>query len=168
MTNQHRQKTILLIAVAILIALNLYTFIAAYPETNTPSPGINTQGTILAKDFSAYYVGAWRLWHNPSQIYHFGALGGAEPVTAPYPEAYKYLPSFLLITSPLLTLTYQQALLTFDIVQFTLLPIMAYMLYKLLEPKHLAVTFAVMVIAIAAAVSISEWGLISKLLLAMG
>jgi hypothetical protein len=148
MTNQHRQKTILLITVAVLIALNLYTFIAAYPETNTPSPGINTQGTILAKDFSAYYVGAWRLWHNPSQIYHFGALGGAEPLTPPQPEAYKYLPSFLVIVSPLLSLDYQQALLVFDIVQFLFLPIMAYILYKLLESKHLAVTFAVMVIAL--------------------
>ena len=149
MTHQPRQtKTIFVIAVAALIALNLYTFIAAYPETYTPSPGINTSGSILAKDFSAYYVGAWRLWHNPSQIYSFGALGGAEPVTLPHPEAYKYLPSFLLVASPLLTLNYQQALLAFDIIQFMLLPAIAYMLYKLLDKKHLAVTFAVMVIAL--------------------
>ncbi len=148
MTNQQRKKIVMVIAVTILIALNLYTFIAAYPETYTPSPGINTQGTILAKDFSAYYVGAWRLWNNPSQVFHFGALGGAEPLTPPQPEAYKYLPSFLVIASPLLSLDYQQALLAFDIVQFLFLPIMACMLYKLLESKHLAVTFAVMVIAL--------------------
>jgi Glycosyltransferase family 87 len=141
-------KTILLIAATVLITLNLYTFVAAYPETYTPSPGINTQGTILAKDFSAYYVGAWRLWHNPSQIYHFGALGGAEPFTPPYPEAYKYLPSFLLFITPFLSLGYQQALLAFNILQFLLLPIMAYMLYKLLGSKHVAVTFAVMVVAL--------------------
>jgi hypothetical protein len=71
-----KPKTIFTISVIILIALNLYTFVAAYPETYTPSPGINTDGTILAKDFSAYYVGAWRLWHAPSELYHFGALGG--------------------------------------------------------------------------------------------
>jgi hypothetical protein len=141
-------KTILFIAATVLITLNLYTFIAAYPETYTPSPGINTQGTILAKDFSAYYVGAWRLWHNPSQIYHFGALGGAEPFTPPYPEAYKYLPSFLLVITPFLSLGYQQALVAFDLLQFLLLPIMAYLLYKLLCSKHIAVTFAVMVIAL--------------------
>ena len=82
MTHKPRPiKTIFIIGVAVLIALNLYTFIVAYPETYTPTPGITTSGSILAKDFSAYYVGAWRLWHNPSQIYHFGALGGAEPVT---------------------------------------------------------------------------------------
>ena len=141
-------KTILFIAATILIALNLYTFIVAYPETYTPSPGINTQGSILAKDFSAYYVGAWRFWHTPSQIYHFGALGGAEPFTPPYPQAYKYLPSFLLLISPLIPLDYQQALLVFDIIQLMLLPAMAYMLYKLLDNKHVAVTFAVMVVAL--------------------
>ena len=113
MTHQPRPTKIVLLigaAVLVLIALNLYTFTVAYPETYTPSPGISTSGNILAKDFSAYYVGAWRLWHNPSQIYHFGALGSSEPVTPPYPEAYKYLPNFLLITSPFLLLDYQQAL----------------------------------------------------------
>jgi hypothetical protein len=141
-------KAILFITATILIALNLYTFIVAYPETYTPSPGINTQGSILAKDFSAYYVGAWRFWHNPSQIYYFGTLGGAEPLTPPYPEAYKYLPSFLLLISPSISLDYQQALLVFDVIQFILLPAIAYMLYKLLDNKHVAVTFAIMVVAL--------------------
>ena len=160
MTHQPRTlQTIFIIGVAVLIALNLYTFIVAYPETYTPSPGITSSGSILAKDFSAYYVGAWRLWHNPSQIYHFGALGGAEPVTPPYPEAYKYLPSFLLVVSPLLSLDYQQALLAFDIIQFMLLPAIAYMLFKLLGNKHLAVTFAVMVIALLLPFPTANWGL---------
>jgi len=148
MTIPRRTKAIFSLSVAALIVLNLFTFAAAYPETYTPSPGINTQGTILAKDFSAYYVGAWRLWHDPSQIYHFGALGGAEPFTPPYPEAYKYLPSFLLVFTPFLSLGYQQALLAFNLLQFLLLPIIAYLLYRLLCSKHLAVTFAVMVIAL--------------------
>ena len=155
----HQTKIIFIIAVAALIALNLYTFIAAYPETYTPSPGITTSGSILAKDFSAYYVSAWRLWHNPSQIYSFGALGGAEPVTSPYPEAYKYLPSFLLFASPLLSLNYQQALLAFDIIQFMLLPAIGYMLYKILDNKHLAVTFAVLVIALLLPFPTANWGL---------
>jgi hypothetical protein len=160
MTHQPRlTKTVFLIGVVALIALNLYTFIVAYPETYTPTPGITTSGSILAKDFSAYYMGAWRLWHNPSQIYHFGALGGAEPVIMSHPEAYKYLPSFLLIVSPLLSLDYQQALLVFDIVQFMLLPAMAYMLYKVLGNKHLAVTFAVMTIALLLPVPTANWGL---------
>jgi Glycosyltransferase family 87 len=160
MTPQLRPiKIIFLIGVAALIALNLYTFTVAYPETYTPSPGISTSGTILAKDFSAYYVGAWRLWHNPAQIYHFGALNNEEPLTPPYPEAYKYLPSFLIIISPLLTLDYQNALLTFDIIQFILLPAIAYLLYKLLDNKHIAVTFVVMVIALLLPFPTANWGI---------
>jgi len=152
-------KIIFLIGIVILIILNLYTFIVAYPETYTPSPGITTSGSILAKDFSAYYVSAWRLWNNPGQIYHFGALGSAEPVIPPYPQAYKYLPSFLIIVSPLLTLDYQQALLAFDIIQFTFLPAIAYILYKLLESKNLAVTFAVMTIALLLPIPTVNWGM---------
>jgi len=152
-------KKIFTIAAVLLIALNLYVFATAYPETYTPSPGITTSGSILAKDFSAYYVGAWRLWHNPSQIYHFGALGGAEPITPPYPQAYKYLPSFLLIVSPLLSLNYQQALTAFDVVQFLFLPLIAYMLYSLLGNKHLAVGLLVMVVALLLPLPIGQWGL---------
>ena len=131
-----------------LIILNLYTFLVAYPETYTLTPGINAAGTVLAKDFSAYYIGAWRLWTNPSHIYTLGALHGAEPAIQPSPEAYKYLPSFLVIVTPFLSLNYQNALTAFDIVQFMLLPIMAFMLYELLGKKGLAITFAVMAIVL--------------------
>jgi hypothetical protein len=152
-------KKIILATVILLIALNLYTLIAAYPETYTPSPGINTQGDILAKDFSAYYIGAWRLWNNPSQIYHFGALGGSEPSTPPYPEAYKYLPSFLLLVSPFLVLDYQVSLTAFDVVQFLLLPLMAFLLYKILVDKPVATSVAVMVIALLLPLPGTQWGL---------
>jgi hypothetical protein len=154
-----QRKNIFIIAVSVLIALNFYTFVVAYPETYTPSPGITAPGINLAKDYSAYYIGAWRLWHNPSQIYHFGALDGAEPVTPPYPQAYKYLPSFLLIISPMLTLNYQQALLAFDIVQFMLLPAVAFFLYRLLNTKHLAVVIAVSVLALLLPFPTANWGL---------
>jgi hypothetical protein len=131
----------------------------AYPETYTPSPGISIGGDILAKDFSAYYVSAWRLWNNPSHIYTFGALGGAEPQTPPRPEAYKYLPNFLLITSPFLAIDYQQALLAFDIVQFLLIPAMAYMIYRLLDDKHLAVSLAVLAIVLVLPIPGTPYGL---------
>jgi hypothetical protein len=136
------------VGIAVLIALNLYTFIVAYPETYAVNAGINTSGTILAKDFSAYYMGAWRLWNDPAHVYTFGYLKDGEQFISPHPELYKYLPSFLLVVSPFLSLNYQQALLAFDIVQFMLLPLMAYMLYKLLSGKPLAVTFVVMVVAL--------------------
>jgi hypothetical protein len=151
-------KSIFIIAVAVVIALNLYTLIVAYPQTYTPSPGINASGTILAKDFSAYYIAAWRLLNDPSHIYTFGALNDGEPVILPHPEAYKYLPSFLLVVSPFLSLGYQQALLAFDIVQFLLLPVMAFFLYKILGSKPLAVTFVVIVVALLLPFPTSQWG----------
>jgi len=141
-------KVAFILFVTALIILNLFTFIAAYPETYTSNPGINTSGTIIAKDFSAYYIGAWRLWSNPSKIYTFGSLNDGEPDIAPHPEEYKYLPNFLLLTSPLIFLNYQDALFTFDIIQFLLLPVMAYFLYKILEDKAVVAIFAVATIAL--------------------
>jgi len=80
-------KIAFVIGVAVLIILNAYTFTVAYPETYAVNPGINTSGTILAKDFSAYYMGAWRLWNNPAHIYNFGALNDGEPVILPHPRS---------------------------------------------------------------------------------
>ncbi len=151
-------KSIFIIAVAVVIALNLYTLIVAYPQTYTPSHGITPSAPILAKDFSAYFIGAWRLWHNPSHIYTYGALNDGEPLILPHPETYKYLPSFLLMVSPFLTLHYQQALLAFDIVQFLMLPAMAYFIYKILSGKPLVVTFIVIVIALLLPFPTSQWG----------
>jgi len=151
-------KIIFITAVAIVIALNLYTFVVAYPQTYTPSSGITSSAPILAKDFSAYYIGAWRLWNNPSHIFTSGALNDGEPIILPHPETYKYLPSFLLVVSPFLSLNYQQALLAFDIVQFLLLPAMAYFIYKMLGDKPLAVTFIIIVIALLLPFPTSQWG----------
>ena len=151
-------KTIFIIAVAVVIALNLYTFILAYPETYNTDHGITATAPILAKDFSAYYMGAWRLWNNPNHIYTVGALNDGEPIILPHPETYKYLPSFLLIVSPFLTLSYQQALTAFDIVQFLMLPVMAYILYKILSGKPLWVTTIVVVVALLLPWWAPQWG----------
>ena len=151
-------KTIFVIAVAVVIALNLYTLVVAYPQTYTPSHGITPTAPILAKDFSAYYMGTWRLWNNPSHLYTSGSLNDGEPVILPHPEPYKYLPSFLLIVSPFLALSYQPALLAFDIVQFLMLPAMAYFIYKILSGKPLAVTIIVVIIALLLPYPTAQWG----------
>jgi hypothetical protein len=79
-------KYLFVLAVVAVLLLNAYTFWVAYPETYTITPGINASGDKLAKDFSAYYIAAWRLWNSLQNIYTFGALGGNEPVTPPRPE----------------------------------------------------------------------------------
>ena len=152
-------KRLFVLGVVILIILNLYTFVVAYPETLASDSGINALGSIRAKDFSAYYVGAWRLWHDPSHIYTVGALGDGEPAVAPQPETYKYLPSFLLLTSPLLALNYQRALLAFDVFQFLLLPLIALLIYRLMEKEGLALTFVVMIFALLLPFPTLHWGL---------
>ncbi len=151
-------KTLLFLAVAALVVLNLATFVIAYPETYTLTPGINEGGSILAKDFSAYYVAAWRLWHTPQNVYSSGAMGGGEPATPPRPEAFKYLPSFLFLFSPFLVLDYQPALLAFDILQFALLPLLAFMVVKLMEGKGLALTLLILTIALLLPFPTIKWG----------
>ncbi len=159
MTFKHPStKTIFVIAVAVILAINLYTLVLAYPETYTPSHGITSTAPILAKDFSAYYMGAWRLWNDPSHIYTSGYLNDGEPLIQPHPETYKYLPSFLLLVSPFLTLNYQSALTAFDIVQFLMLPFMAFFIYKILSGKPLAVTFIVILVALFLPLPFPQWG----------
>jgi hypothetical protein len=152
-------KTVFIIAVAVVIALNLYTLILAYPQTYTPSHGITPSAPILAKDFSAYYMGAWRLWNDPSHVYTAGIVNDGEPLILPHPETYKYLPSFLLLVTPFLSLNYQSALTAFDIVQFLMLPFMAYFIYKISTGKPLAVTFIVILIALLLPFPFTQWGI---------
>lgn len=151
-------RLIFVVAIALLIVLNLYTFIAAYPETSRLDSGIGS-GPVLAKDFSAYYVGAWRLLHDPSQVYTRGFVNDGEYQVYPQPEAYKYLPSFLVIVCPLLLLGYHEALVAFDVFQFALLPLMALLLYELLSRKGLVLTFAVAVIVLLQPFPLPHWGL---------
>jgi hypothetical protein len=151
-------KILFVFGIVALIALNFYTLMVAIPETYTLDAGINVGGRVLAKDFSAYYIGAWRLWHNSAHVYAGKITINGEPPIYPQPEAYKYLPSFLVLVSPLLMLSYQQALLAFDALQFALLPLMALLLYGLLNRKGLILTFAVAVIALLQPLPMPNWG----------
>jgi len=119
----------------------------AYPETKVIDSGCCSSMPALAKDFSAFYTAAWRLLHDPSQIYTKGYLDDGEYQILPQPEQYKYLPSFLLIAIPFLALPYQSALTAFDVFQFLLLPGVALLLYQLLKEKGRA-TIAVVSILV--------------------
>jgi hypothetical protein len=123
---------VLVVTIAVLLLFNFYTFALAYPETFRLDGGGR-----LAKDFSAYYIGAWRMLHNPSQVYTRGIVSDGEYQVYPQPQAYKYMPSFLLLVSPLLSLGYHDAFVVFDAFQFALLPLMALLLYHLLGRRTL-------------------------------
>ncbi|HUK85292.1 MAG TPA: glycosyltransferase family 87 protein [Candidatus Acidoferrum sp.] len=112
------------------MALNAFTFCLAFPETSKPESGP------LARDFSAYYIGEWRLFHNPNTIYYGGALPGDYQIL-PAPQTFKYDPSFLIFFSPFLLLSYQNALTVFDIIQFALVPVLAFFVYRIVKDKDL-------------------------------
>ncbi len=136
------KKVLFTIAVVIIIVLNIYTFSVAYPTMNQP---LNLGGADLPRDFSVYYIAAWRMFHDLSQIFNTQTLHNGEPAIYPPITPYKYLPSFLVLISPLLGLNYYQAFWVFDALQFILLPLMAFLLYKLFENKHPLVALVVLV-----------------------
>lgn len=152
------RKALLAITIAGLILLNGLTFVVAYPETLVIDGGCCSNQP-LAKDFSAYYVGAWRLLNDPSQVYTKGAVNDGGPLTPPAPESYKYMPSFLLLVWPLLLGGYQEAFLAFDLVQFLLLPLIALLLYWLLKGESAVVVAFVMVLVLLQPSPLPHWGL---------
>jgi hypothetical protein len=136
------KKLLFSITIIIIIVLNLYTLSVAYPTMKKP---LNFGGADLPRDFSVYYIAAWRLLHNPSQIFTPGPVADGEPTIYPSLTPYKYLPSFLVLISPLASLSYYQAFWVFDAIQFALLPLIALLLYKLLENKNPIAAFVILV-----------------------
>jgi hypothetical protein len=125
-----RKKGIILV-ILIAVALNVFTFCLAFPQAfQLP------QSATFARDFSAYYIGEWRLVHNPTQIYYGGVESGDYQIL-PRPQTFKYTPSFLILFAPFLTLSYQNALTAFDILQLALIPALAFFVYILVKDKNL-------------------------------
>ena len=121
-------KTVLKVIISVLAVLNLALFLIAYPEMYQPT------SPTLARDFSAYYEAAWRLMHNPSQVYSWGPQVGDYAIL-PKVADFKYTPSFLFLVLPFLVLDYQDAMIAFNLLQLLLIPILAFFVYKLVEDK---------------------------------
>jgi hypothetical protein len=124
------EKFIIALAIAVALTLNVVTFVFAYPGMFKPS------SPTLARDFSAYYIAGWRLFHDPTKIYAGGSQSGDYPIL-PKPQTFKYAPSFLILVSPFLSLSYQNAFLTFNLVQLALMPLLGFFVYKLVRDKNL-------------------------------
>ena len=146
-----KKKLILISTIAIALALNAYTFSLAYPETFKP------MSTIYARDFSAYYIGEWRLFNNPTAIY----IGGNQPgdyYIPPNVQTFKYTPSFLIFFAPFVSLSYQNALNVFDILQFVSIFALAFFVYKIVKDKKLAGAAIVAIIILIAFQPGYYWG----------
>jgi hypothetical protein len=127
---ESKNKLILILVISIALTLNAFTFYLAYPETFKP------MSPIYARDFSAYYIGEWRLFHNPSNIYVGGNQPGDYPIS-PNVQTFKYTPSFLIFFAPFLNLSYQNALNAFDILQLVSIFPLAYFVFKIVKEKKL-------------------------------
>lgn len=136
-----KKNSLLISVILIVVAINVVSFCLAYPQTLKPESGN------LARDFSAYYIGEWRLFHNPTQIYYGGSLPTDYQIL-PQPQSFKYTPSFMILFAPFLTLNYQDALFVFDIVQIALIPALAFFTYKLVKDKNLSLAAIVALIVI--------------------
>jgi len=148
------------LVVAILLALALLTFIVALPETTRADSGCCAPGSgALAKDFSAYYVPAWRLLHDPTNVYTKGSVPDGSPQVLPQPQEFKYLPSFLVMAAPLLLLPYQTALLAFDLFQLLLLPFIAFLLYQIMKGRGVVAISVVESAVLLAPSPFPGWGL---------
>jgi len=123
-------KDIILLVILIAVMLNITSFCVAYPEIGKP------ESNTLARDFSAYYTGAYRLLHNPTKIYYDGVQPGDYQIL-PHPQPFKYTPSFLILFAPFLAVDYLTALTIFDILQLALIPALAFFVYKLVKDKNL-------------------------------
>ncbi|HSV48718.1 MAG TPA: hypothetical protein VLH35_00255, partial [Candidatus Acidoferrales bacterium] len=135
------KKTAIISIIILALVLNFIIFTKAYPETFKP------QTETLARDFSAYYMGAWRLFNNPTQVYHDGSLPGDYPIIGT-PQPFKYIPNFLIWFSPFLSLSYQNAINAFDILQFISMIPLAFFVYKLVKDKNLFLAATVVLVVL--------------------
>jgi hypothetical protein len=135
------KKTAIILVILLAVVINFQIFCYAYPQTFEP------QAPDLARDFSAYYIAAWRLFHNPTAVYSDGVQPGDYQIIG-RSQTFRYLPSFLILFVPFLTLSYQNALNAFNIIQFLSILALAFFVYKLIKNKPLILASVVAVIVL--------------------
>jgi hypothetical protein len=125
------KEKVLVSVIVIALALNVGTFVLAYPQTLKPLD------STFAADFSAYYIGEWRFFHNPTTIYESGDYIQGDYVIHPKPQTFMYTPSFLIFFAPFLAFDYQNALNLFDVIQFLSIFALAYFTYRIVKDKEM-------------------------------
>lgn len=141
MQNLSKKQKIIII-ILITLALNVVYYCVAFPQTFKP------ENAMFARDFSAYYIGEWRLIHNPTEVYYGGSLKSDYQIL-PNPQSFKYTPSFLILFAPFSALSYQNALTVFDLIQIALMPVLGFFVYKLVKDKNLLLGAVTAVIVMA-------------------
>lgn len=137
-----RVKALLVAVVVLAFVLQAFrVFLSAFPLMTR---GV-FDGQPYTLDFGAYYTTAWRLIHNPTQLYTHAAVRGDPPLVFGLPQpGFKYLPFFAFFMLPLLSLNYISALVAWDVFQFLLLPIIGFLLYKALKSFNVILIIVVL------------------------
>lgn len=128
-------KICFFVLAAALIILNGLTLLSALPYTTGTQIFCDSHGCItVARDFSAYFEAGYRFIHNPTQVYYEGNLSNDYPIL-PNPQDFRYSPFFipLFIVPLVISFDYQSAFRVFDLLQFMLLPLIAYLLFKIMR-----------------------------------
>ena len=136
------KKTLLIIHNHFSCSFKRSYFLLCIPRIFTP------ESPTMARDFSAYYIGAWRLFHNPAQVYQGGCIverlsdyNRTIKISSTRLHSYSF--------SPFLTLNYQEAFVAFDIIQIVLIALLGFFVYKLVKDKNVVLgTIAAVVVLI--------------------
>lgn len=147
-----KHKKILLTVILVALALNVAIFISAYPQTQKPL------SSTFAADFSAYYIGEWRFFHNPTTIYLSGDYIAGDVIIEPKPQTFMYTPSFLIFFSPFMSLEYQAALNVFDFIQMLSMFALAFFVYKLAKGKDLVLGIIAAIVVLLLPFPSYYWG----------
>lgn len=75
----------LVVLICGLLFLNFLTFLDAYTRISNIDSGCCSNQP-LAKDFSGVYIGAWRLFHDPTHVYARGYVADGVVCIYPQPE----------------------------------------------------------------------------------
>ncbi|HSV49739.1 MAG TPA: hypothetical protein VLH35_05435 [Candidatus Acidoferrales bacterium] len=141
MPRKLQKKQLLILAILIALTVNVISFCVAFPDIT------KLEFETVARDFSAYYMGAWRLYNNPTQVYYDGSLPGDYAIVGT-PQPFKYTPSFLILMTPFLALDYMDALVIFNFIQLALMPLLAFFVYKLVKDKNILLAAIAAIIAL--------------------
>ena len=136
-----------LLIVAVIIGAftieSLRILISAYPVITHGSQAPNN----YRLDFGVYYNAAWRLVHNPGQMYNQSSVPG-DYLSGALATNFKYLPFFPVFILPLLLLNYTSAIITWDVFQLLLMPVIGFLIYRAQKNYNVVVIVAVVWIAL--------------------
>ncbi len=139
---QNHEEELKLQVIILTAFLTAVAFLSYTPMIKAQLNWVESPG--LAADYSAYYTAAYNLLFNPMRLYFRSSM---QNFPVPNAQGFVYPPWFVLFVLPFSTLSFPTSEKVFALFQLCLMPVMAYLVYKLLEPKselgYLATAFVV-------------------------